>query len=275
MELEKKLIFLHIPKTAGSTFHMILNKRYDKSHIKNLFGSRMSEPEINTFINEPLKNKDNIQLLKGHMPFGMHNYLPGNSHYISVLRDPVERVISQYYYIKKNTYNPLHNQVVKEGMTISEFVKSGIAIGMNNGQCRFLHGDIEDYGFNECDNTLLDKVKDHINKHFIWLGITERFDESVLVLSNLLDWDTPPYYIRENVSKSKKNRNELSEEEISLIKSYNTLDLKLYSYANDLLDGQIKNIEHFHESFEKYIHKNNAIQQRWGWLPDICKKYVI
>lgn len=275
MELNKKLIFLHIPKTAGSTFHMILNKRYKSNDIRNLFGSRYDEPEIKSFMEEPIEEKQNIRLLKGHMPFGMHNYLPKESRYISVLRNPVERVISQYYYIKKNSYNPLHNQVEKDGMTISEFVSSGISVGMNNGHCRFLNGDLDEYKFNQCDEVLLEQVKENIKRHFIWLGLTERFDESVLVLSKLLGWKSPPYYIRENVSKNRKSRDLISKEEISVIEKYNSLDMKLYSFVNDMLDKQIKDISNFSGIYEAYKNKNRTIQKRWGWLPDRYKHFVI
>jgi len=275
MEFNKKLIFLHIPKTAGSTFHMILNKRYKPHEIKNLFGSRYSEPEIKSFIEAPVETKKNIRLLKGHMPYGMHNYLPDESKYISVLRNPVERVISQYYYIKKNTYNPLHNQVEKDGMSISEFVSSGISVGMNNGHCRFLNGDLDEYKFNQCDDILLDQVKENIRKNFIWLGLTERFDESVLVLSKLLGWKSPPYYIRENVSKNRKSRDSISKEEISIIEEYNSLDMNLYSFANEMLDKQIQEISNFSEIYDAYKRKNKTIQKRWGWLPDRYKRFFI
>jgi len=275
MELNKKLIFLHIPKTAGSTFHMILNKRYKSDEIKNLFGSRYSEPEIKNFIETPVESKKNIRLLKGHMPYGMHNYLPQESKYISVIRNPIERVISQYYYIKKNNYNPLHNLVEKDGMSISEFVSSGISVGMNNGHCRFLNGDLDEYKFNQCDDILLDRVKENITTNFIWLGLTERFDESILVLSILLGWESPPYYIRENVSRNRKSRDSISKEDLSIIEKYNSLDMKLYSFANEMLDKQIQEISNFSEIYDAYKNKNKTIQKRWGWLPDRYKRFFI
>lgn len=269
------LIFLHIPKTAGSTFHMILNARYKKKAIRNVFGSRYSEPEIKAFIEESAGDKQAIKLLKGHMPFGLHTYLPQRAKYISILRDPVERVISQYYYIKKNVNNPLHEQVEQGGMSLTEFVESGISIGMNNGQCRFINGDIDEYGFNDCDDVLLQKVKQHLVEHFIWIGLTERFDESVLLLSKILNWPSPPYYIRENVSKIRKTTNEISDASIDTIKHYNRLDIALYEYANQWLNEEIAKITGFHDDLARYREYNRVIQERWGWLPDNLKKFVI
>lgn len=216
-----------------------------------------------------------IRLLKGHMPFGLHDNLPVAAGYISILRDPIERVTSQYYYIKKNRYNPLHDQVEGGKMSISDFVASGIAVGMNNGQCRFLNGDIDEYEFNSCDESLLDSAIANIDKHFAWVGITERFDESILLLSKLLGWKKPPYYIRENVSKIRQQRNQLSEKDKKVIEKYNLLDIKLYEYVNNLIDREINKITDFYNELESFQKKNSQIQARWGWLPDKLRRFVI
>jgi len=269
------LIFIHIPKTAGSTFHMIMNVRYPVSETQNLFGARYTDIEIAQFIEKPNKEKEMIRLLKGHMPYGMHGYIPRKSSYISVLRDPVERVISQYYYIKKNTANPLHDKVEKGGMTINDFVSSGIAIGMNNGQCRFLNGDIDEYPFDSCDQSLLDNVKRHIKEQFIWLGITERFDESILLLSRLLAWEKRPHYIRENVSKVRKRKSQVEQKDIDAIKYFNKFDIQLYQMANEQLDAQIGNFDNFAQDLSEFKSRNAIIQRRWSWLPDNIKRFFI
>ncbi len=275
VKMKEKLIFIHIPKTAGSTFHVMLNARYPQSGIQNLFGSRYSEPEIAGFMSKPNEQKENICLLKGHMPYGMHRHLPGDSRYITVLRSPVERVISQYYYIKKNAHNPLHKQVHGGGMTIADFVSSGISVGMNNGQCRFLNGDLDEYAFNACNEALFENVKKHIEDKFIWVGLTERFDESVLLLAKLLEWERSPHYIRENISKIRKTTSEISESDIAAIKAYNQLDIKLYEYANQLMDKQIAEIPDFDIQLNTFKKKNHQIQQRWSWLPSSLKRFVI
>lgn len=269
------LVFLHIPKTAGSTFHTILGERYPTVTTMNLFGSRYSDPEIKRFIELPEVTKSKIKLLKGHMPFGLHQYLPGTSKYISILRDPVERIISQYYYIKANTHNPLHETLVGKNMSISQIVSSGVSIGLNNGQCRFLNGDISQYAFNQCDEGMLNNVKENIRKHYLWLGITERFDESLLVLSKKIGWQNPPYYFRHNTSKTRTKKSGTSLEDINTIQEFNQLDITLYDYANKILDDEISKIDDFSEKMNTFKAKNAQLQKRWGWLPDNIRKFML
>lgn len=274
-EKNSAVLFLHIPKTAGSTFHMILHKRYPKKSVCNVFGARYSDKEIKEFIVLPDSKKKDIALLKGHQPFGLHNYMPKECTYISILRDPVERVISQYYYIKKNAFNPFHEQVEKGGMSLVDFVESGMSIGINNGQCRFFYGDVDKHSYGQCDDEMYSKVISNLKEHFIWLGLTERFDESVLILSKLLGWETPPYYIRENVSKIRKPARSIDTDTIETIKKYNNLDIKLHNHANKLLDQHISEIVGFDQQLEDFKIKNQKIQKRWGWLPEKLKRIVI
>lgn len=271
----KTIIFLHIPKTAGSTFHSILNKKYKTRHVQNVFGSRYSEPAIEAFIKAPLESKKHIKMLKGHMPYGLHQYLPGSSTYIAFLRDPVERVISLYYYIIKNTQNPLHEAVAVNKMTLTEFVTSGIAKGTNNGQCRFINGDFDEYDFEQNDESLYANVLNHIENNFLWLGITERFDESLLVLAELLNWPRPPHYFRGNISKIRKKTSRIDQDSIAVIEKYNPLDRRLYDYANSLLDEQISKIPDFEKKLASYQAKNKKMQQTWGWLPDMIRQMLV
>ena len=272
---EQTLIFLHIPKTAGSTFHAILNKKFRDSQVHNVFGARYTAPAIAEFIEQPLSEKSHIKMLKGHMPFGLHKYLPGSSSYISFLRDPVDRVISLYYYIIKNQHNPLHEAVAVNKMPLEEFVSSGIAVGTNNGHCRFINGDIDDYEFNQCDESLYENAVRHIDEHFLWLGITERFDESALVLTDLLGWKKPPYYFRGNTSKVRKKTSQIDASTLQLIEQYNPLDRRLYDYANQRLDQQISRIADFDHKLTVYRAKNESLQSRWGWLPDSFRQMLV
>ena len=41
-----------------------------------------------------------MQVFKGHMPFGIHKRLPQDYTYITFLRDPIERVVSAYYFAR-------------------------------------------------------------------------------------------------------------------------------------------------------------------------------
>jgi hypothetical protein len=54
----------------------------------------------------------------------------------------------------------------------------------------------------------------------------------LLILKDLLDWDQPPHYYRENISKRRSSgREEITQEIRAIIQEKNQLDLELYAYA--------------------------------------------
>ena len=182
--------------------------------------------------------------------------------------------MSQYYYVRRNTHNPLHEQVAGGNMSIADFVSSGIAPGMNNGQCRFLYGGIDEFGFGETPPAMLDAVLANVDDHFLCVGVMERFDESLLLMSHRIGWDSPPYYIRKNVSKSRSSIRALDDDVRQVIESFNQLDLELYRSAVAKLDEALSGIPGFTSELAAFQERNRQLAARWGWLPDRFHRFV-
>lgn len=89
--LDKRLVFLHIAKTAGTSL---------VAHLRHLLpeGSVLSHGDFLDLPNEDLslEKMEGYQVLSGHFGYShIQSYLP-NSHSVTFLRDPVERVLSFY-----------------------------------------------------------------------------------------------------------------------------------------------------------------------------------
>ncbi len=111
-----------------------------------MFAAAYNDEHAKTLASLSEEDRRAIKLLRGHQPFGLHRFLPQTCTYVTVLRDPVARVVSQFFYILKNPHNPLHDQVRKMASP-AEFVQSGISVGMNDGQVRWLLGELRTLPF--------------------------------------------------------------------------------------------------------------------------------
>jgi hypothetical protein len=203
--------------------------------------------EIDSYKNMPAAEKARIRCVIGHMPYGLHEWTPGSAVYLAFVRDPVERALSQYHYIRGNPV--LQRQIgLPEDSTCSleAFLEAEKRMGMCNLQVRFLTG-----AGNMLDRFLppypplpedaLEKALGNLRDEYAVVGVAKRFDESVVVMKMRLGW-RHAHYTRRNVSRKRAARCEFPPELITRISEENALDAALCDAARKRLDRQIREL---------------------------------
>lgn len=113
MKKDYLYIFAHVPKTGGTSYAKFLKKNLKADEILVLDYKKLGvDPDsgedldykkiVFDYLSKiPLKKRSKIKLLTGHIvPYGVHKFFSQKSRYVTLLRDPVERVISLYNYFK-------------------------------------------------------------------------------------------------------------------------------------------------------------------------------
>lgn len=227
---EKFLIFLHIQKTGGITIQRMLRQKYGPSlpqrALKMVSGNAQPLP-----LEASLKSKEmRDRYFAGHICFGVHRLLPQPYHYITLLREPVARVISLYDFARSNPTAFYHK--IARRVSFEEFCLDVGLPELDNGQTRFIAGDRTDLFINqtpvgECDDQLLATAKKNMENHFSLVGLTEQFNLSMLLLAKLMGWSSCQY-LRLN---SNSHKTAVPEEIKAQIAARNSLDVALYDYA--------------------------------------------
>jgi sulfotransferase famil protein len=162
------IISVHIHKNAGMNFKKHLIKSFDDSLLLSYGRDERILERFFTKINVPKYNKsdfDNIAIIHGHFLTDLFDSLEKDIKYAIFLRDPVERVISNYYFLKRNNYKHSHIcSMIAEGLGLEEYAE-----------------------LNSSQNVQTFFMANKPIEHFHFVGICEEYEKSVLLFDKLFN----------------------------------------------------------------------------------------
>ena len=105
-ELDPLIFFMHIPKTGGTSFRLMLNESVGQEHtfpnLKDITENNGLYPEINALYTLPSERIRALKLVNGHYPLQIIDswHLPVKV--VTFFREPVDRVVSHIHHLKQN-----------------------------------------------------------------------------------------------------------------------------------------------------------------------------
>ena len=240
--MSNRFVFVHIPKTAGTSFRKGIEGIIGKDAMFYDYGiesKARNETLVNYLYNQEVPDMfgfrseiDNYHdaVVCGH--FQAKKFFPYFSfgQMGAFFREPVARTISEYLHFKR---------IIGYKGTIEQFCENPI---FQNRQCFFMNSvDLNDLGF---------------------IGITEKYQESLQDFYDLTGIDVP--YM--DINKANQYPDEITPAVFEYAKQFNEKDTELYNTALQIFDQrreatQLKRSEHAYSSSIRLI-KENRIQ---GW----------
>ncbi|MFH7587933.1 sulfotransferase family 2 domain-containing protein [Oceanimonas smirnovii] len=221
------MFFIHIPKTAGTSFRKSAEQYFSSSYIA--YDYSLNSSETSALIKEIIYKRNDILLLSerlkeseikflsGHVPASKYIHISGSRNTITFLRDPVQRIVSEYYhFVRHNNYTG----------SLKSFYENPNFV---NRQKKILQGvPIRTIGY---------------------IGITEKYTDSLDGINRHFGLDLPNLEL--NVGRDKKSKTyTLDEKTASEIIELNKEDIQLYKNASKLFLER-KSIE---EKGFSYVH---------------------
>ncbi|MDY6781479.1 MAG: sulfotransferase family 2 domain-containing protein [Cyanobacteriota bacterium] len=236
----KTIYFLHIRKTAGSSFFKKVKASERAPELRSFDGF---QKYFAYFLQHP-KTDLSHSIIRTHAYYGMHYFNLGHLFdsgkytYVTILRDPIDRAISYYYYvIKERKAKYKHtDSILASAVDLKAFYQRP---KRDNEQTRILSGRHSKF-FDKCNPWLLDTAKKHLSNNFSVVGLTERFDETVSLFNQKFDWDLNPNVANAKVNLARPKQQQLSEEILNSLRESHKFDLELYDFAVKLFEKQLR-----------------------------------
>ncbi|MCS4047516.1 hypothetical protein GGQ04_002664 [Salinibacter ruber] len=267
-------IYIHIQKTGGTTLRSILRHQYDVQYGAN---ELYSPEEIGAYFEQPIEEDKRQKAVSGHMSFGAHQWVRGETRYITMLRDPVKRVISYYYYLIERG-NKSCEYIEENNLDVADYVRDGLCWQgiphTNNLQTRLLSGVGNTVPMGECTDEMLQQAKQNIEERFAVVGFTEAFDTSILLMRRELGWGLPTYWYQ-NKTSDRPRKEDFSSSTINVIRRHNRLDLELYSFCKERFRREVAStdlsadrrlLEIGNAAYEPTVNVYVRLRKAYNWI---------
>jgi hypothetical protein len=222
---------MHTQKTAGTTIIQAVRRHYRNDLVSH-----------GDYLQRDLASLKKTGFISGHFGFEYTRQFMEGRYSFTFLRDPVERVLSLYYFSRSR--NPaeypiyrLAHELDLAGYLRAAFDRQDIktyvwnhqawqlACGWNDPQQRQIS--------NFTDEQILERAKAHLTE-FNYIGFAESFAaDSKAILANL-NVPARESLVPANVTPRRPHRNDLPAATIRLAEELTCLDAALYEHATDL-----------------------------------------
>jgi hypothetical protein len=139
---DRRLLFLHIPKTAGTSLLVALQGVFGADAVVRVTGNDKELPgALEAAMGEGGAGR---RAIVGHLPLHVVQPHLNSLRLFTVLREPVARVFSLYRFLRRAPPNNLRKWRLAPGFSFEAFLACrhpGIFHQVRNGMCRMLAGD--------------------------------------------------------------------------------------------------------------------------------------
>lgn len=231
MTTAQTIIFMHIPRTGGTTLMQLLDALFPADVVYHLNGSIVKLQEFKALGDE---RKGRIRALQGHLCYGIHKWILQACAYATILREPLERTLSEYFYIRHGADDIRGESARKSSIQRAmRTAYDGTHPGVDNTQTRYASGLGDSVPAGECKRSDLERAKLNLRDNFAVVGFTEKYDDMMARLNDSFGWNLPVHPDVQHGGAPRVHVDDLPPATLEAVQDRNRLDMELYAFARE------------------------------------------
>lgn len=291
-ERKKNVVFLKTHKTGSCSLQNIFYRYGDVRRLNFAFGrydrfgypNRISRSSL-LDINVANSRTKEYNILASHIRFDynvVRSFMPNDTEYITILRKPSSVFMSAFRYMK-DSYNKCFG--LRSNDTLEEFLSKFDNLYNNSDIRNSLCVDVPPHDFGAFDfglelsdmnnRSIVETKMKEIDSVFSLVMLTEYFDESLILLKDLLNWDFPDIvYFKHNVMN--ESRRGISESVAERLNLWNNVDKIIYDhflkkfmksvedYGRTRMKNEVKQLRKLIDTWKEACVERNVIANKMG-----------
>jgi hypothetical protein len=228
------LLFLHIPKTAGTTFAMFLSK--------NVGVDKSSDGLMHVKWRDALARYWDYRLISGHLRAVIGDQLPSDRDSIVLLREPLDRFLSRFFFQSRDVSDiPLSQDSATSNLDLDSYIDL-----LTNAEREPREASSEREATNLQTEMLFPlgtsvwpphsreakvAAAQQALDHFQFVGIQSDIDDFAVMVARSLGWPATGEIGYANVTSQRMATDDLTSEQRRRLRRLLEPDLEVYAYA--------------------------------------------
>ena len=220
------ILFDHLPKCGGSSLNTYLEAHYPMRKTFSINGLN-PRASVEQFRRLPQSRRYGYDLVNGHLANALLDYVHPDCLKITMLREPVDRIISHYYYVRRTASHYLHEKVTANTMGLADYAASDLSEELRNWYTTHFSG-LTAAEAEQDPETAVNMALDVVLNHFDLVGFVDTFSSFTDALRARAGLRHAYRGQKVNLTPGRAGIRDVPEAALEAIRQVNQLDIMLY-----------------------------------------------